>query len=97
MASVDDLRSGTLVVDPVLVVEQVVLADRVVGTALPGLRVRADCRRRRPAPRWPETTPSCAPGGCRVSEFGFGILNADQGGTTLTFADLGVVAVRHPA
>ena len=37
-----------------------------------------------------------APEGYRVSEFGFGILNADQGGTTLTFADLGAVAVTTP-
>ena len=37
-----------------------------------------------------------APEGYRVSEFGFGIVNADKAGTTMTFADLGAVAVTSP-
>ncbi len=37
-----------------------------------------------------------APEGFRVSEFGFGILNAEKGRTRLTFADFGAVAVRTP-
>lgn len=37
-----------------------------------------------------------APEGFRVSEFGFGILNAAKGDTTVTFADLGAVSVTTP-
>ncbi len=37
-----------------------------------------------------------APEGFRVSEFGFGILNAEKGRTRLTFADFGAVAVTTP-
>jgi hypothetical protein len=37
-----------------------------------------------------------APEGYQVSEFGFGIFNAEQRGTTLTLADLGQVAISTP-